>query len=91
MWKIWGVTEIDIVTDELVADWMTVREAADELRTSPNRIKQFINDHKLLGVTRRGVLSVPSAFIVDGDVVKGLQGTLTVLSDCHFSTDEALR
>jgi hypothetical protein len=90
LWDIGCVTANDHDTDALVGEWMTLRDAARELNVSPNRIKQFIRDHKLLGVRRRGELSVPAAFIADGDVVKGLPGTLTVLADCGFSTDEAL-
>ncbi|PSK96887.1 hypothetical protein CLV63_110186 [Murinocardiopsis flavida] len=85
------MTEIDHETDTLVGEWLTLREAAKALDTSPNRVKQFIRDHKLIGVTRRGEVSVPAEFIADGDVIKGLPGTLTLLADCHFSADEALR
>ena len=78
-------------TDTLVGEWMTLKDAAKALNVSPNRIKQFIGDHKLLGVRRSGELCVPAAFIEDGDIVKGLPGTLTVLADSGFSTDEALQ
>ncbi|MFC7330344.1 Rv2175c family DNA-binding protein [Marinactinospora rubrisoli] len=85
------MTQIDRDTDALVGEWLTLREAAQALGVSPNRVKQFIRDHKLLGATRAGEVSVPAAFISGGDVVKGLPGTLTVLADCGFTTDEALR
>ncbi|MDA8371875.1 MAG: Rv2175c family DNA-binding protein [Nocardiopsaceae bacterium] len=76
--------------DALVGEWLTLRDAAKALSVSPNRVKQFIRDHRLLGVKRSGELAIPSAFIANGDVVKGLPGTLTLLADCGFSTDEAL-
>ncbi len=77
--------------DTLVGDWLSIRDACAALNVSPNRIKQFISDHKLLGVKHGGELFIPAAFIADGDVIKGLPGTLTVLADCGFSTEEALR
>ena len=46
---------------------------------------------KLLGVRRDGVLRVPAVFVQPGAVLKGLPGTLTLLADCGFSDDEALR
>ncbi|GAA3734236.1 hypothetical protein HDA32_003826 [Spinactinospora alkalitolerans] len=85
------MTQIDRDTDALVGDWLTINETAQALGVSPNRIKQLINDHKLLGVRRSGVWSIPAVFIADGEIVKGLSGTLTVLADCGFTEDEALR
>ncbi|GLU46052.1 Rv2175c family DNA-binding protein [Nocardiopsis ansamitocini] len=83
--------QIDRDTDALVGEWLTIKEAAKALNVSPNRIKQLIREYRLLGATRSGVPSIPAAFIVDGDTLKGLQGTITVLSDCGFSDEEALR
>lgn len=91
MWHIGGVTEIDPAVEALVGDWLTVNEAAQALGVSPNRIKQLIRDHHLLGVRRAGILSVPRAFVAGDHVLKGLPGTLVVLDDCGFSTEEALR
>jgi hypothetical protein len=85
------VTQIDPHTEKLVGEWLTLREAAEALDTSPNRVKQLVRDHKLVGVRREGTLAVPAAFIRDGQVLKGLSGTLTVLADCGFSEEEALR
>ncbi|MBV2362426.1 Rv2175c family DNA-binding protein [Streptomonospora nanhaiensis] len=85
------MTENDHDTDTLVGEWMTIKDVARALNTSPNRVKQYIADHKLLGVRRKGELCVPAAFIAGDDIVKGLPGTLTVLADAGFSTDEALQ
>ncbi|MFC3998712.1 Rv2175c family DNA-binding protein [Nocardiopsis sediminis] len=84
------MTENDHTIDSLVGDWLTLKEAAKALNVSPNRVKQYIGDHKLLGVRRKGETVVPAAFIANGDIVKGLPGTLTVLADCGFATEEAL-
>ena len=83
--------EIDRQTDALVGEWLTLPEAADKLGLDLKRVKQLLRDHKLLGVQRTGGLSVPAAFIQDGQPLKGLQGTLTLLDDSGFGREEALR
>ncbi|WP_269745545.1 Rv2175c family DNA-binding protein [Thermobifida cellulosilytica] len=85
------MTPIDRDTDELVGEWLTLREAATALNVSPNRVRQMIRDHKLLGALREGELSIPAAFIVDGHTPKGLQGALTLLADSGFTPEQALR
>ncbi|GAB3491326.1 Rv2175c family DNA-binding protein [Nocardiopsis coralliicola] len=84
------MNENDKSIDDLVGDWTTLRDAATGMGVSPNRVKQFIRDHRLIGIRRAGELQIPSAFLSGDDVVKGLPGTLTVLADCGFSDEEAL-
>jgi hypothetical protein len=81
------VTEID----DLITDWLTLPEAAERLAVDVAKVRQLLREHKLVGVRRDGVLQVPAAFVQDSAVLKGLPGTLTVLADCGFSDDEALR
>ena len=92
MWKAGNVAQIDPPTDAIVGDWLTLPEAADRLSLSVSRVKQLLREHKLLGVQRPGgTFSIPAAFIIGGQVVRGLAGTLTVLIDCGFGEPEALR
>jgi hypothetical protein len=57
-----------------------------------SRVKQLLRDRKLLAVTRPGgERAVPAAFLDGAQIVKGLSGTLTVLFDCGFDEEEALR
>jgi hypothetical protein len=57
-----------------------------------SRVKQLLRDRKLLAVTRPdGGRAVPAAFLDGTQIVKGLSGTLTVLFDCGFDEEEALR
>lgn len=78
--------------DTLVDAWLTFAEAADRLGISPNRIRTLIRDKQLVAVRRPDLreLAVPAAFVLDGNVVKGLSGTLTLLSDHGFSEAEAI-
>jgi hypothetical protein len=92
LWQIGVVAQIDPATDALVGDWLSLPEVADQLGTPIGRVKQLLRDRKLLAVSRPdGVRAVPAAFIDGDQVVKGLQGTLTVLVDCGFDDTEALR
>jgi hypothetical protein len=80
------------VADALVAEWLSLPEVADRLGLPIGRVKQLLRDRKLIAVTRPGgERAIPAAFIHDDQIVKGLSGTLTLLSDCGFDDSEALR
>jgi Rv2175c C-terminal domain of unknown function len=86
------VAQIDPLADALVGDWLTLSEAADRLGIPPGRIRQLLRDRKLLAVERPdGIRSVPAAFFDGDQILKGLHGTLTVLFDCGFDDEEAVR
>jgi hypothetical protein len=78
--------------ETLVGDWLTVSQAADILRTSPNRVRQMVREHALamLRTDRSREPLVPALMLMDGQVVKGLSGTLTLLADAGYDTREAL-
>ncbi|MBB4915924.1 Rv2175c family DNA-binding protein [Streptosporangium saharense] len=87
-----SVAQIDRETDQLVGEWLTLTEVARRLNLSTGRAKQLLKDRKLIGVRRGGgEPQVPAAFLADGDVVKGLPGTLTVLLDAGYDDVESLR
>jgi len=86
------VAQIDPPTDAMVGDWLTVPEVAERLGLPVSRIKQFLRERRLLGVQRpTGTFSVPAAFLDGDQIVRGLHGTLTLLVDCGFAEEEALR
>jgi transcriptional regulator with XRE-family HTH domain len=90
--NIGGVAEIDPPADALVGDWLSLTAVAERLGLTPSRIKQLLHDHKLLAVRRPdGSLCVPAALLEGNHILKGLQGTLTLLFDCGFAEAEALR
>jgi hypothetical protein len=77
---------------ELVVDWLTLPEAADRLGADVGKVRQLIRDRHVIAF-RRGDparLEVPAAFFHDGDVLKGLPGLLTLLSDADYDDDESL-
>jgi hypothetical protein len=79
--------------ETLVKDWLTLADAAEALGVEVNRVRQYLSDGDLEAIRRgeRSVTSIPALFIVDGEVVKHLGGTLTVLADSGYSTLEAIR
>ena len=86
------MAQIDPLADALVGDWLTLPEVADRLGIPVGRVRQLLRDRKLLAVRRPGgALSVPGAFLADGQILKGLPGTLTLLLDCGFDEPDALR
>src|ERR1700722_8637988 len=92
MWDIGLVAQIEPSADALVAEWLSLPEVATRLGLPISRVKQLLRDRKLLAVTRPGGdHAIPSAFIDRDQIVKGLSGTLTVLFDCGFADEEALR
>ncbi|MFC5182197.1 Rv2175c family DNA-binding protein [Actinomadura harenae] len=84
-------SDLDPRTDALVGEWIGLREVAERLDLKFNRIKQLMAERKLLAVRRDGHSMVPAAFIADGQVIKGLPGTLTLLKDAGFDDLETLR
>jgi Rv2175c C-terminal domain of unknown function len=83
--------QIDPV-DAAVSRWLTLPEVADELGVDAARARQLYSDRQFLA-RRRGenaVLCVPAEFFLDGVVVKGLPGTLTLLTDAGYTDEEAL-
>ncbi|MGI5159655.1 Rv2175c family DNA-binding protein [Microbispora sp. CA-102843] len=86
------VAQIDRETDQLVGEWLPVSEAAKKLGLSIGRAKQLLKDKKLVGARRGGgEPQIPAVFIADGDVLKGLPGTLTVLADAGYDEVESIR
>ena len=92
MWDIGHVAQIEPSADALVTEWLSLPEVATRLDLPISRVKQLLRDRKLLAVTRPGgERAIPAAFLHGDQIVKGLSGTLTVLFDCGFADEEALR
>jgi hypothetical protein len=83
------------VTDaeNLLTTWLTLPDLAERLGSDVTRVRQLVRDRQILAVRRgeNNVLMVPEEFVQNGQVLKGLPGTLTLLADGRFTDDEALR
>jgi hypothetical protein len=87
LWQAVRVADLET----LIPDWLTLPEAAERLHVDITKVRQLLREHKMIAVRRDGVLRIPAIFVGDGSILKGLPGTLTVLSDGGYSDDEALR
>lgn len=71
---------------------LTLPDVAERLDLPVTKVRQALRDGHLVAVRRDGVLGVPADFITDdGAIVKGLQGTITVLADAGFAPEEMVR
>jgi excisionase family DNA binding protein len=82
----------DVDLARRVPAWLDWAEAADRLGVSVSKVRQMIKDHELAAaVPTPGVgQRIPADFVVDGLVVKGLPGLLTVLHDGGYDDREAI-
>lgn len=78
---------------ELVGEWLDWGRVAAELRVSESKVRQMVKDHRLAAAVPEPGSGprVPAALLQDGDVVKGVPGLLTVLSDGGYDDREMLR
>jgi hypothetical protein len=75
-----------------VSRWLTLPELAEALGLDVARVRRMHAEGHFLARRRgvRSVLSVPAEFVLDGDLLKGLAGTITVLCDAGYAEEEAL-
>lgn len=75
-----------------VSSWLTVPEVAERLGVPVTKVRQLLREGALLARrSESGPIVVPDDFVVDGQVVKGLPGLITVLRDGGFDDEAALR
>jgi hypothetical protein len=70
--------------------WLTVPDLVELLGLTQSKVRRLFDERILLAVRVDGVLKVPSDFILDGEPLGDLRGTLIVLADAGFSDDEAM-
>ena len=80
----------DVLDPEI--EVLPLADVATRLGLPVTRVQQALRDRHLLAVRREGVLVVPAAFLSDdGTIVKGLPGTITVLTDSGFTPNDIMR
>jgi hypothetical protein len=79
--------------DALVGDWITVPDLAEALGIDVVQARQLLKDGRLIGVRRgeRSVISIPAAFVSDGEIVTKIPGLLTLLRDAGYDENQSLR
>jgi hypothetical protein len=68
--------------------FLPVPDIAERLGLVVTKVHQLLRDRELIGLRRNGVLCIPAEFVDDGAVVKGLPGTITLLTDAGYADAE---
>lgn len=69
---------------------MTIPDLTEMLGLKVSQVRRLIEDRSLLASRIDGVWKVPDLFIVNGEPMHELKGTLVVLADAGFSDEEAM-
>ncbi len=79
--------------EELVSDWLTLPDVAEQLDISISKVHSLLEERALLALRlgERKIRSVPAAFINDGAILDSLKGTISVLTDAGFTDEEMIR
>lgn len=79
--------------ETLVGEWLTLPDLAEALEADIREVHRLIDDRKILTlrIGERRIRSIPASFVMDGQVVESLKGTLSVLKDSGFSDEESVR
>lgn len=82
----------DPAVTELVTDWVSVEETAERIGLSSTQVRRLVRDGDLLALPVPGCHGpqVPALFLAEGQLVKGLSGTLTLLRDARHGPQESL-
>ena len=77
----------------LIEHWLDWKGAAEALGTTVSKVRQLIREHQLAAaVPSPGTgQQVPAELIMDGEIVKGVSGMITVLHDGHYDDREILQ
>ena len=68
--------------------WLTIPDLMEVLGLNQSQVRRLIEDNVLAAARLDGVLKVPADFIVDGEPLQALQGTIVLLRDVGFDGDE---
>ncbi len=79
--------------EDLTDEWLTLPDLAERLGVPITRVRQLVRDGDLPAVRRgeNNALYVPALLESGGALVKGLDGTVTLLRDAGYSEEEMLR
>lgn len=85
-----GTTATDVAG--LVGEWLDWSQASDQLGVSVSKVRQLIREHQLAAVVPEpgAGQQIPAALIMDGEIVKGVPGVLTVLHDAGYEDREVI-
>jgi hypothetical protein len=71
-------------------EWLTIPDLVDLLGIPVSRVRRLIEDNHLAASRIDGVLKVPASFLVEGEPLPELHGTIVLLHDCGFEGNEVV-
>ncbi len=76
----------------LIPDWLDWKATADALGVSVTKVRTLIREHHLAAAvpTPGAGQQVPAELVMDGEIVKGVPGLLTLFSDGGWDDREKL-
>jgi hypothetical protein len=76
-----------------VDSWLSWDEAGRALGVSVSKVRQLIREHHLAAAVPAETKGqkIPAALIMDGEIVKGVPGLLTVLHDANYDDRAAIQ
>lgn len=78
------------MTESPAIDWLTIPDLTEMLGLKVSQVRRLIEERSLLASRIDGVWKVPAPFIVDGEPMHELKGTIILLGDSGFSDAEAM-
>jgi hypothetical protein len=78
------------VTETPEVKWLTIPDLTEILDLKVSQVRRLIEDRSLLASRVDGVWKVPELFVVDGEPMHELKGTLIVLADSGYTDEEAM-
>lgn len=71
-------------------EYLTVPDLVDLFDLSVGKVHRLVEEHHLVGIRVDGVFKVPAEFVLDGEPLASLRGTVLTLLDAGFSNDETV-
>ena len=78
--------------DTLITDWLDWKAAATQLHVTVSKVRTLIREHQLAAAvpTPGAGQQIPAELILDGEIVKGVPGLLTLFADGGWDDREKL-
>lgn len=73
-----------------VTNWLSIDQAAEALSIPKGKVNRLLEEYSLVAQKRDGKLMIPAEFIVNGEPLASLRGTIIMLLDSGYSIEEGL-
>ena len=74
-----------------VTNWLTILEASEALGIPKGKVNRLLEEYSLVAVKKDGQLMIPAEFIVDGEPLPPLRGTIILLLDSGYGIEESVQ